>query len=193
MLGLRDLSRWRRLFRITEDAMARYEVMDEQWELLKGLFPKQSRGGRWLDHRTMLNGMLWILRSGAPWRDLPQRYGKWQSVYDRFNRWRRDGTFDRVLKALQIRLDKQGKIDWDLWLVDGTNIRASRAAAGAGKIGARKKSAATPTDLNPKITRWAAAAADGAASSTWLLTATALSSGSRSRRARRTNRRNSTT
>ena len=166
--------------------MARYEVTDEQWELLKGLFPKQRRGGRWLDHRTMLNGMLWILRSGAPWRDLPPRYGKWQSVNHRFNRWRRDGTFDRVLKALQIRLDKQGKIDWDLWLVDGTNIRASRAAAGA-----RKKSA-TPTGSSPRTTRWAAAAADGAASSTWLLTATALSSASRSRPGRRTSRRSST-
>ena len=168
--------------------MARYEVTDEQWELLKNLFPRQSRGGQWLDHRIMLNGMLWILRSGTPWRDLPERYGKWQSVNHRFNRWRRDGTFDRVLKSLQIRLDKQGKIDWDLWLVDGTNIRASRAAAGA-----RKKRATRETDSNQKITHWAAAAADGAANSTWLLTATALSSPSPSRQARRTNRRNSTT
>ena len=106
--------------------MARYELSDEQWDLLKGLFPKQGRGGRWIDHRTMLNGMLWILRSGAPWRDLPQRYGNYKSVNHRFNRWRRDGTFDRVLKALQIRLDKEGKIDWDLWLVDGTNSASSR-------------------------------------------------------------------
>ena len=165
--------------------MARYEVSDEQWELLKALFPKQRRGGRWLDHRTVLNGMLWILRSGAPWRDLPPRYGKWQSVNHRFNRWRRDGTFDRVLKALQIRLDKQGQIDWDLWLVDGTNVRASRSASGARK----KSTKATPS--SPTTTRWAAAAADGAASSTWLLTATALSSASRSRRGRRTSRRSS--
>lgn len=100
--------------------MARYELTDEQWALLQGLCPKEDRGGRWLDHRTMLNGMLWILRSGAPWRDLPERYGKWQSVNHRFNRWRRDSTFDRIPKALQIRLDKQGWIDWDLWLVDGT-------------------------------------------------------------------------
>lgn len=167
--------------------MARYEVTDEQWELLKGLFPRQTRGGRWLSHRTMLNGMLWILRSGAPWRDLPERYGKWQSVNHRFNRWRRDGTFDRILKSLQIRLDKQGKIDWDLWLVDGTNVRASRAAAGAP----HKKSATRQT--SPRTTAWAAAAADGAANSTWLLTATALSSPSPSRRGKRTNRRNSTT
>jgi len=165
--------------------MARYELTDEQWQLLKGLFPKQQRGGRWLDHRTMLNGMLWILRSGAPWRDLPPRYGKWQSVNHRFNRWRRDGTFDRVLKALQIRLDKQGKIDWDLWLVDGTSVRASRAAAGA-----RKKSA-KPTTSSPTTTHWATAAADGAASSTWLLTATALSSPPPSPRAKRTSRRSS--
>ena len=128
--------------------MARYELTDDEWNLLKGLFPTQKRGGKWNDHRTTLNGMLWILRSGAPWRDLPDRYGKWKSVYHRFNRWRRDGLFDRILKALQIRLDKQGKIDWDLWLVDGSNVRASRAAAGA-----RKKGGSTS---NPTTTHWAA-------------------------------------
>lgn len=117
----------------------------------------------------MLNGMLWILRSGAPWRDLPERYGDWWSVNHRFNRWRRDGTFERVLKALRIRLDKQGKIDWDLSLFDGTSIRASRAAAGA-----RTKSTRT-TCSNPPTTAWAAAAADGDPSCPWLLTATALS------------------
>lgn len=166
--------------------MARYEVTDEQWAMLKGLFPRQGRGGRWRDHRTTLNGMLWILRSGAPWRDLPERYGKWQSVHHRFLRWRRDGTFTRILKALRIRLDKQGKIDWDLWLVDGTNIRAARAAAGA-----RKKS--TPgTGSNPRTTVWAAAAADGDPNSTWLLTERALSWGPPSPRGRRTKPRNST-
>lgn len=162
--------------------MARYEISDDQWELLKDLFPKQRRGGRWLDHRLMLNGMLWILRSGAPWRDLPDRYGKFGTVNARFNRWRREGLFDQILKALQIRLDKKGKIDWDLWMVDGTNIRASRAAAGARK----KSTDSTPT--NPTTTAWAAAAADGDQSSTWLLTARALSSGPRSPRAKRTNR-----
>lgn len=164
--------------------MARYELTDEQWDLLKGLFPPQKRGGRWNDHRTTLNGMLWILRCGAAWRDLPQRYGKWPSVYHRFNRWRREGLFDRVLKALQIRLDKQGKIDWDLWLVDGSNVRAARAAAGARKKG-------VPTS-SPPTTHWAAAAADGDRSSTWLLTERALFSPSPSPRAKRTNRRSST-
>jgi len=167
--------------------MARYELTDDEWNLLKGLFPRQRRGGKWNDHRTTLNGMLWILRSGAPWRDLPDRYGKWKSVYHRFNRWRREGLFDRILKALQIRLDKQGKIDWDLWLVDGSNVRASRAAAGALKKGAKASTS------NPTTTHWAARVADGDQSSTWLLTERALCSPSPSRQARRTNRRNSTT
>jgi transposase len=160
--------------------MARYELSDEHWNLLKGLFPKQKRGGRWNDHRTTLNGMLWILRSGAPWRDLPERYGKWKSVYHRFNRWRSDGSFHRILKALQIRLDKKGKIDWDLWLVDGSNVRASRAAAGA------KKKADPGT--SPPTTHWAAAAADGAANSIWSLTEKAFPLASSLRRAKRTNR-----
>jgi transposase len=165
--------------------MARYELEDTEWDLIKNLFPRQCRGGRWNDHRTTLNGMIWILRSGAPWRDMPERYGKWKSVNDRFNRYRRDGTFDRILKALQIRLDKQGKIDWDLWLVDGSNVRASRVAAGA-----RKKGAKAPTS-NPPTTHWVARAADGAASSTWSLTARAFPLPSRSRPAKRTNRPNS--
>jgi transposase len=165
--------------------MARYELADEHWDLLKGLFPPQKRGGKWNDHRTTLNGILWVLRSGAPWRDLPERYGKWKSVYGRFNRWRREGLFDRILKALQIRLDRQGKIEWDLWLVDGSNVRASRVAAGARKKGA-------PTS-SPPTTHWVAAAADGAANSTWLLTERALCSPSPSPRGKRTNRRNSTT
>jgi transposase len=165
--------------------MARYELTDAQWEILKGLFPGQGRGGRWLDHRTTLNGMLWILRSGAPWRDLPERYGKWQSVYHRFSRWRRDGTFDRILKALRIRLDKQGKIDWDLWLVDGTSIRASKSAAGAGKKNTRS------TTSSPTTITLAAAAADGEPSSIWLLTERALFSGQPSRQVKPTNRPNS--
>ena len=113
--------------------MRRHELSDEDWRLVAPLLPKQARGGRWNDHRTTLSGMLWILRTGAPWRDLPERFGRWQSVYDRFSRWRRDGTFDRVAKALRIRLDRQGKIDWDLWCIDGTSVRAARSAAGASK------------------------------------------------------------
>jgi transposase len=112
----------------------------------------------------MLNGIMWILRTGAPWRDLPERLGPWQTVYHYYNAWRKQGVYDRILEALQIRLDSKGYIDWDLWCVDGSSVRASRAAAGASKkvSGSTRKSRAT--------TRWAARAADSAASSTWLLT-----------------------
>jgi transposase len=165
--------------------MARYELEDHQWDVIKGLMPRQGRGGQWNDHRITLNGMLWVLRSGAPWRDMPERYGKWKSVHDRLCRWRSNGVFDRILTALRVRLDKQGKIDWDLWLVDGSNVRASRVAAGARKKGG----AEAPS--NPTITHWVAAAADGEASSTWLLTETAFLLPSGSRRGKRTNRRKS--
>jgi transposase len=165
--------------------MARYELEDAQWDLIKGLMPKQCRGGKWNDHRSTLNGILWVLRSGAPWRDMPERYGKWNSVHDRLCRWRKDGTFDRILTALRVRLDKQSKIDWDLWLVDGSNVRASRVAAGARK----KKGPATA--WNPTTTRWVAVAADGEANSTWLLTETAFPWPSPSRPGKRTNRRRS--
>jgi transposase len=115
----------------------------------------------------MLNGMMWILRTGAPWRDLPERFGPWQTVYDYYKNWRSVGVYGRILKALHIRLDRRGRIDWDIWCVDGSSVRAARAAAGASK----KASNATKT--SQKTTRWAARVADSPASSTWLLTATA--------------------
>lgn len=145
--------------------MRRDELSEEQWELLQDLLPENGkRGGQWKDHRPILNGLFWILRTGAPWRDLPERYGPWHTVYDRFQRWQQEGLFDRILERLQVRLDQEGKIDWDLWCVDGSSIRASRAAAGAGKKRAPG---------SPKTTLWAAREADSAAKCTWLLTAVA--------------------
>ena len=156
--------------------MGRSDLSDEQWRLIETLLPRQKRGGKWNDHRVTFNGIMWVLRTGAPWRDLPERYGKWQSVYHRFNRWRKDGTFDRVLRALRIRLDKEGHIDWDLWCVDGSSVRASRAAAGASK------KAKNP----PGTTRWVAREAGGDQSSTWSLTVRAFPSPPSSPRAKRT-------
>lgn len=109
----------------------RHELTDAQWDLIKDAFPTQGRGGRWADHRTAFNGILWRLRAGAPWRDLPERYGPWQTVHHRFNALRRTGLLDRILERLQARLNADGLIDPDLWCVDGTVIRAARAAAGA--------------------------------------------------------------
>lgn len=162
--------------------MRRYELTDEQWTLIEPLIPHPTTGRPLKDPRAMLNGMFWVLRSGAPWRDLPERFGPWQTIYHHFNSWRRRKVFERILAALQVRLDAEGHIDWDLWCVDGTMVRASRSAAGAGKKGA-------PT--SPPTTRWVARAADSGASSTWSLTATAFPSGSTSRRVRSTSARSS--
>jgi transposase len=118
------------------DAMGivrRYELSDEDWALIEPLLPRQGRGGKWNDHRTVMNGMFWVLRSGSAWRDMPERYGKWQTIYDRFVRWRRDGTLDKIADTLRERLHGEGRIEWEMWCVDGTNIRAAKAAAGALK------------------------------------------------------------
>ena len=112
----------------------RYELTEEQFALVSDLLPVNGgRGGQWNDHRTVLNGIFWILHTGAQWRELPERYGKWKSVYDRFRRWQRDGTLHRMLERLQMRLDAEGRIDFDLWCVDATPVRASRSAGGGGK------------------------------------------------------------
>ena len=161
--------------------MRRYEVTDAQWDQIKDLMPKSQGAGRpWSDHRRVVNGMMWILHTGAPWRDLPEEtYGPWQTVYERFNLWRQNGTLDRMLEQLLVRLDREGRIDWDLWCVDGSSIRASRAAAGAGKKGGPK---------NPKTTLWAAQEGGLGQKSTWYVTAEAFPSRQKSPQARATSR-----
>ena len=115
--------------------MKRYELTDEQWQLIEPLLPKRTAttGRPPKDPRHMFDGILWDLCSGAPWRDMPERFGPWQTVYDYYRNWRNQGTFDRIVGTLQIHLDRQGKIDWDLWCIDGSTVRATRAAAGASK------------------------------------------------------------
>ena len=112
----------------------RHELADDPWDLIKNLLPSAKRRGRPRDDdRRVLNGIFWILNTGAPWRDLPLRYGNDKTVYHRFSLYRRDGTLDRILDELRLQLDEQGRIDWDLFCVDGSVIRATRAAAGAKK------------------------------------------------------------
>ena len=91
----------------------------------------------------MVNGMLWILRTGAPWRDLPARYGPWQTVASRFYRWRRAGVWDRLLAAVQQHADSAGCLDWAVHYVDGTVVRAHQHAAGAKGGVPRLKPSAT--------------------------------------------------
>lgn len=120
--------------------MNRGDLSDEQWEGLSPLLPPQKaktgRPGR--DHRQVLNGMLWILRTGAPWRDLPERYGPWRTVATRFYRWRRAGVFDHLLAEIHRIADEQGKVNWEVHFVDGTIVRAHQHAAGA-KRGTRRR------------------------------------------------------
>lgn len=134
----------------------RHELTDDQWERLKPLLPPQRpRTGRPAKpHRTVLNGILWILRTGAPWRDLPDRYGVWQTIYSRFRRWREAGIWETVLTTVQSEAAFDGTLDGSLAMIDGTNVRAHQQAAGARKKGVSNRSSV-------------AAEAAGAANSTW--------------------------
>jgi len=85
----------------------------------------------------VLNGMLWKLATGAPWRDLPGRYGNWKTVYERYRRWAGDGTFEKILAHLQVHDDAVGRLDWTV-SIDSTIVRAHQHAAGARKKGNRR-------------------------------------------------------
>ena len=109
----------------------RHELTDAAWAKIGPLLPRDAkRGQAWRDHRTVVNGILWKLVRGVPWRDLPERYGPWQTCYDRFVRWRRDGTWDRLLRQAQRRSDAVGEVVWEVG-VDSTIARAHQHAAGA--------------------------------------------------------------
>ncbi|WP_139182075.1 IS5 family transposase [Pseudomonas flexibilis] len=114
----------------------RYELPDAAWELIADLVsPAQKMGRPRSDDRLMLNGIFWVLCSGAAWRDLLERFGPWSTVYQRFRDWRDDGTFEQVLERLHVRLNQEGLIDLDTWMIDSTAVKATRAASGAGKKG----------------------------------------------------------
>jgi transposase len=111
--------------------VGRGEITDKAWEQIALLLPDNGRrGGQWSEHRKVVNGILWRLRTGAPWRDLPSCYGPWQTCYDRFVRWRRDGTWDRLLAHVQTKSDAVGEVEWEV-SVDDTVVRAHQHAAGA--------------------------------------------------------------
>ncbi len=119
----------------------RHCLTDDQWELVADLVEaeRKATGRPPKDRRAILNGIFWILRTGAAWRDLPQRFGKWQTVYDHFNNWSKDGTFDAILRRLQEASVDAEELDKELWCVDGTIVRAARCAAGAEKKGPKVK------------------------------------------------------
>lgn len=111
----------------------RGELTARQWNQLTPLLPPQKPpvGSPSKDHRTVINGIFWILRTGAPWRDLPRRYGAWQTVSGRFYHWRKIGLWHQILQTLQQSADAGGMLNWDIHFVDGSVIRAHQHAAGA--------------------------------------------------------------
>jgi transposase len=144
-----------------EDALRRHALGDARWAQSADLMPRnRGRGGRWRDHRRIVNGMFWKLTTGAPRRDIPGRCGPWPTIAGRFVRWRADGTLARIIERLRMPPDQAGRIDRDLGGIAGTAIRAGRAAAGARKGGLLAR-ASRPT------TRSGARAAASAASCTW--------------------------
>src|SRR3712207_3937454 len=120
--------------------MSRGDLTNAQWARLHPLLPPQKphTGRPAVDHRRIINGILWVDRTGAPWRDMPDRYGPWQTVANRFYRWRAAGIWDRIFHAVQQQADAANQLDWEVQYVDGSSIRAHQHAAGAKK-GTRKR------------------------------------------------------
>lgn len=137
--------------------MFRHQICDERWKRIQGLLPAQSgRPGRpSKDNRLMVNGMLWILKTGAPWRDLPERFGPWKSVFTRFSRWTKAGLWKKVFD--EVSKDR----DTESHMIDSTIVRAHQDASGARKkldrttqsaahrVGRRRRS--TPSSMHSAI------------------------------------------
>lgn len=138
----------------------RHDLSDAQWAVLAPLLPAGRRPGRppqWTK-RQLIDGIRWRIRVGAPWRDLPECYGSWAAAYSVFRRWRRDGTWARILTALQAFADAAGRIVWDV-SVDSTIARAHQHAAGARKRGIYRPNRPAAWSTNRRVTRWDAPAA----------------------------------
>lgn len=114
--------------------MVRHRLTDAQWNLIQDMFPPPAPTGRPpRNRRDIVDGILWILRTGAPWRDLPSVFGPWSTVWSLFDQWNSDGTLDKVLQRLRAARIDAGEVDHELWCIDGSIARAARCAAGGGK------------------------------------------------------------
>jgi transposase len=131
--------------------MGRGDLTNEQGARLEPLLPKGRKSGRppiW-SKRQLIDGIRWRTRTGAPWRDVPARYGPWPTVSGLFRRWQRDGTWQRILTALQAQADVKGLITWQV-SVDSTVARAHQHAAGArngGTANANNQAESTASPL----------------------------------------------
>ena len=107
--------------------MGRYDLTDFEWSIIEPLMPMDRRGPKPKNNRQILNGMFYILRTGSPWRDLPERYGPYTSVYNRFNRWRKAGIWDKLMDAIVTAHD--GKVQ----MIDSSIVRVHQHASGVKK------------------------------------------------------------
>lgn len=117
--------------------LRRYELTDQEWNHIKDLLPPEKSGKRGRpskDNRMILNAMVWIARSGAPWRDLPERYGPWETVYSRFRKWINDGILDNIFRVLGL------DAELDELFMDSSIVQAHQHSAGAKKGGPPMKS-----------------------------------------------------
>ncbi|MET8747755.1 IS5 family transposase [Streptomyces sp. NPDC004728] len=117
--------------------MGRGDLTNAEWDRLESFLPRGGgRGGRWSDHRRVMNGVLCRVRTGVRWRDLPEWFGPWETVCKRHRRWSADGTWKMLLSRIQSAEDAAGRIDRDV-SVDSNAVRAHQHAAGARKAPAQ--------------------------------------------------------
>ena len=114
------------------------DLTQDQWNVVSAILPEDPvrpdrRGRPWSDRREVLNGVLWILRTGAPWKDLPDRYGAYQTVHRRFQNWVRSGVMERVLLAIAQDLKDRGGLDLRECFIDGTFVPAKKGGAALGR------------------------------------------------------------
>ena len=112
--------------------LRRYELTDQEWNRIKDLLPPEKSGKRGRpskDNRMILNAMVWIARSGAPWRDLPERYGPWETDYSRFRKWINDGILDNIFRVLSL------DAELDELFMDSSIVQAHQHSAGAKRGG----------------------------------------------------------
>ncbi|WP_373303848.1 IS5 family transposase [Streptomyces cavourensis] len=116
-------------------------LTDAQWARIEPLLPdrKPGRGGRWRDHRQVIDAIAFKYRTGTPWVDLPEHFGSWKGAHNRLRKWAADGTWEKVFTALLARADAEGDLDW-IVSVDSTIVRAHQHAAGARQKGPRSAS-----------------------------------------------------
>ena len=127
-----------------ENQQNRHDISDAMWSILEPLLPGQRGqwGGIAVDNRRFLNGVFWVLRTGAPWRDMPPQYGNWNSVFQRFRRWRNANVWERILEAVVVEPD----FEW--LMIDASHCKVHPHAAGA--VGGNQDMERTKGGSTPK-------------------------------------------